>query len=559
MPITIPTPQRQESESQLPNVQDQVLSSPETFGGGAGLEAVDAVSQRVSKSGADIAIFEKIKADQIAVADATSQGSEAYLDILHNQKDGILNMQGKNAMNAPTIARDKFQKSMSAIANDLHTDDQRGMFARVQQNLGKELDRTVQAHVSKQIEAYDTQTLNSLLKTTTNAAALSYGDITTVGTNIQRQKVAIQQYGERHGKDDLWIEDQTNNAVSATHGEVIKQMIDDGQFTMATQYMTANKDDIDAKVRDQLRPILKEGTVRGEAQQNADKFWDSADGDFSKAMDKARTIDNPDVRQRTEQEIRSRQEDQQRGIRASQDNAFQDGWKKVVQSGSQDPAAVEAMITPSEKVAMGSEHFKALLRANADEPTDPDAWAKWEMVARDPDTLAKLSPSEVQVMTKDFSKQDRSKANSRYEAASRGIDKTEIPAKQFDIAAAQVIPGYKPSKLRGDSAIAAKSLHDDITSEMLDWQKTTGKQANPEERQKIIDKVIANRTFNQPTWFGLSSEKRLVRNDIPQKAIDGIAQLRTAKGLPLTKSQAERYYDARVSGDNSGAAAILKE
>jgi len=250
-------------------VRDEVFSSPETFGDGAGLERIDAQTQALSKTAANIATFEKIKADQIAVTDATARASEVKQNILSNPDDGILRMQGKNAMNAPNIANDKFQKSMGEISAGLHTEDQRGMFARVQQNLEKEMNRTVQAHVSKQIEAYDTQTLNSLIKTTTNAAALSYGDITTVGTNIQRQKVAIQQFGQRHGKDDLWIEDQTNNAVSATHGEVIKQMVDAGQFALATNYMAANKDDIDAKVRDQLRPILKEGTVRGEAQQNS--------------------------------------------------------------------------------------------------------------------------------------------------------------------------------------------------------------------------------------------------------------------------------------------------
>lgn len=561
MAITVPAPERQAEERPLPEVNDQVLASPETFGGGAGLEGVDAATQRVSKGGADVAIWEKIKADQIAVTDATGQLSNASLDILHNQKDGVLNLQGKNAMNAPNIASDKFNKTADSIANDLNTDDQKGMFARVQQNMAKELDRTVQAHVGTQIRKYDDDTTNSLIKNTQDAAALSYGDPTTIGTNIQRQKVALSQYAQRHGMPDEWLQEKTTEAVSATHEGVLKRMLGDGQDEMAVRYLADNKNDIDAKVLDQLRPIMKEGTLRGESQRGADTIWDKADGDFGKAMGMVRDIDNPDLRQKTEQEIRSRQEDQQRALKAGQENAFQDGWKKVVQSGTQDPADVEKMITPAQKIEMGPEHYKALLKANVDDPTDPDAWAKWQNIARDPDDLAKLSPAQVQLALQDFSKQDRAKETSRWEAASRGIDKTDLPAKDFDRAAAQVIPGYNPRKLTGDAAASAKSLHEDIESEMLQWQKTTGKPANPAERQKIIDKTISDRTFNQPTWFGLSNKQKLVMmKDIPQNAVSGMSQLKTAKGLPLTNDQMERYYVAREYQKNDrAAAAILKE
>lgn len=561
MAITVPNPEREASESQLPGVRDESLASPETFGGGAGLENVDANAQQLLKTGANIATFEKIKADQIAVTDATSQLSEASLDILHNDKDGILNLQGKNAMGAPNIASDKFRKISGNIATNLHTPDQRGMFARVTQNMAKEMDRTVQAHVGTQIRKYDDETTQSLIKNTQDAAALAYGDNTTIGTNLKRQEVALDQWGQRHGMPQSLIDEKKNEAFSLTHEKVIKAMLDNGQDVMAGKYYTANKDDIkDADVLDRLRPIMKEGTLRGESQRNADKFWEDSGGDFGKAMDKARGIDNADERQRTEQELRMRQEDQQRSLRAGQENAFQDGWRKVVQAGVQDPAAVNNLITPSEKIAMGPEHFKALIKANQDEPTDAEAWAKWQNIARDPDELAKLSPSQVQVALQDFSKQDRQKEISRWEAASRGIDKTVIPAKDFDRAAAQVIPGYNPRKLNGNAATAAKSLHEDITSQLLEWQKTTGKQANPDERQKIIDKTIADRTFNQPTWFGFSSKQKLITiKDIPQNAVSGMSQLKTAKGLPLTNEQMERYYVARQSKNDRAAAAILKE
>lgn len=560
MPITVPSPEREVQENQLPGVRDEVLASPETFGGGAGLEQMDAAAQRLSKSGAEIATFEKIKADQVAVNDATNKLSVASQDILTNQKDGVLTLQGKNAMNAPNIAADKFKKNADEIAADLNTPDQRGMFARVQQNLAKEMDRTVQAHVGVQIRKYDDASTESLIKTSQNAAALAYGDPTTIGTNIQRQKVAVSQYAQRHGMPDDWKTEKTTEVVSATHEGVLKRMLGDGHDEMAVQYLEANKSDIDAKVLDQLRPIMKEGTLRGISQRNADSFWDKSDGDFGKAMDQAREIENPDQRQRTEQELRMRQEDQQRSLRASQENAFQDGWKKVIQSGVQDPAAIRDMIPPAQWIAMGPEHTNALLKAPGLAPTDKDAWAKWQWIARDPDELAKLSPSEVQVALQDFNKQDRAKEISRWEAASRGIDKTIIPAKDFDRAAAQVIPGYNPKKLVGDSAVTAKSLHEDITAEMLDWQKSTGKPANPEERQKIIDKTIADRTFNQPTWFGLSSKPKLVTiKDIPQEAIEGISKLKTAKGLPLSNDQTERYYVARKTGNDRAAAAILKE
>lgn len=561
MVIQIQTPEREVSDNIIPSVRDESLATPETFGGGAGVEAIGNEGQALSKTVGDIATFEKIKADQIAITDATGQLSNASLDILHNQKDGVLNMMGKNAMTAPNVASEKFQKMASSITANLHTDDQRAAFARVQQNMAKEMDRTVQAHVGVQIRKYDDESTTSLIKNAQDTAALSYGDITTVGTNLKRQEIALNQWAERNGVPDSLLDEKKTEAFSLTHEKVIKAMIDDGQDSLAQKYFTANKDNIkDSDVLDKLRPIMKEGTLRGLAQRNADKFWDSSGGDFGKAIDKARDIENPEERQRTEQELRLRQEDQQRSLRAHQDNAFQDGWKKIVQSGVTDPTAVRDMILTSQWIAMGPEHSKALMKANQDDPTDAEAWAKWQNIARDPDELAKLSPSQVQVALQDFSKQDRAKEVSRWEAASRGIDKTVIPPKDFDRAAAQVIPGYKPSKLTGDSAVAAKSLHEDITSELLDWQKTTGKQANPEERQKIIDKTIADRTFNQPTWFGLSSKPKLVTiKDIPEEALAGISQLKTAKGLSLTNDQTERYYVARKTGNNRVAASILKE
>lgn len=560
MPISVPSPEV--NPTQLPDVRDQAQASAETFGGGAGLEAVDAASQKVSSNAAEIAIFQKIKADQVATTDATSQLSSATQDILTNQKDGVLNLQGKNAMNAPNVASEKFRKAASDIAANLHTEDQKGMFARVTQNMSKEMDRSVQAHVSKQIEKYDDESTESLIKTSQDAAARSYGDITTIGTNAERIRIGVAQYADRHGMPDDWKKEKTLEAVSTLHEGVIERMLGDGQDQMAVKYLEANKDDIDTKVLHALGPMMKEGTLRGAGQRNADKLWSNADGDFGKAMQGARDIENSDVRQRTEQELRLRQEDQQRSLKASQENAFQNGWKTVVKSGATNPAAIDTLISPTQKIQMGPEHYKALLRANMDEPTDAEAWAKWQETARDPDELAKLSPSQVQVALQDFNKQDRAKEISRWEAASKGIDKAVIPAKEFDRAAAQVIPGYKPSKLTGNAAVAAKSLHDDITAELLNWQKTTGKQANPEERQQVIDKAILDRTFKpEARLFGLyqPASKLITMKDIPQDAIAGISQLRTAKGLPLTNDQTERYYVARKRGNNKAAAAILKE
>src|SRR5579875_404552 len=95
----------------IPNVREQVAASPETFGGGQGLEAIGQQTQKISADAGDIAAFERIRADQTAVQDATAKLSAIHTDLLTNPETGLPAYKGSNAMQGHDDVWSKYKQA----------------------------------------------------------------------------------------------------------------------------------------------------------------------------------------------------------------------------------------------------------------------------------------------------------------------------------------------------------------------------------------------------------------------------------------------------------------
>lgn len=579
MAITVPTVENRVADAPFQPVRLKPQAGEEAFGGGAAAQGVYNAVAGVGSEIQKIAIDEKNKADQLAVLDGDKDMSALQTDLLYG-KNGAKNRLGKDAFGLPDEIQEKFSKGSQEIEKRLTNDAQRLAFKKQQASRSAELNRTVQAHVSEQIKRFDDQTTESYIANERNAAALSFMDPSRIDISVERQRMAIQQYSDRNGLGPEYVKQKMLDVASKTHLGVIEQMLTNDLDLIGKQYYENHKADISADDALRIQRSLDESSLRGESQRQADKIFMST-SNRQEALEEARKIQDPKVRDATEDRVNGMFSQKLQAEREAQDKIYLDATN--ILDGIKGGVKNARDVIPAPMWAkMSLQQRESLQRRREDVDNNDKVWL--DFLSMKPEQVAKLSRAEFETKYwSQFDKEHRSRAENEWNKSREDRQKDpELSSTlsfkdRFDnsIRSAGIVDPNKPKSKFSENDVktyadlehqAAKAIENYELTDLGGKRKATG-----EEQQKIIDNLTVNKVFVDKAWridkekavALLTDEERghtyVPSDQIPDSDRQSIEKLAQSKNSRLTNSKLERIYAAYLEKDRKRIESILAE
>lgn len=568
-----------------PDIQDQPINapriqanaSPESFGGGQGLEAEGQAGKALGTVGGEMAALERVRADQTAYQEAAAKlGGEAS-KILYDPQAGVLTSKGTNAMPAHDKGWETFRKTANDIAGTLHGEAQVGAFNKYALTLGQEFNRTAMAHVSRQLDEHDTKTFNAFVQNTTDFGAMTYGDPMTRQRSIQSLNTTVDHYAQRNGFGPEEKQELQSKVISNFHDQVISRMLVDKNDMMAQKYFAENKDSItNSAIREKVEKQLEEGSYRGESLRQSTAIWDKTGGNLQASFADARKIQDPELQDRTIQRLRERDNQVKEARTSDQDNAYFEGSHLLAvakQNGKTiGDQSLTDIVPPETWTRMSPTQQGGLRRMylGGDENSE-QVWTAFSLMS--PTEKAGLSKSEFETtVLSHLDNSHRDKAMTMYKDAlgNRTIALSDAEQSKLIYSSLQgssIIPGVRPgipaTKLKGDAARATGAFIDKSQQDIADFERTElggRRKASQKEAQEIIDRNVLKAMSDQTPGiltiagrkFGLFAKPDVPFEKIPDQAKEDLLSIARHLGKSVTRDQLEEAYAYYQSKNPAG-------
>jgi len=368
-------------------------SMPQTSG-------TDALASALSVAGER---FQRIQDqnDKIAAEHAYNKLIEKQQDLTVGQ-DGFVHKQGADALNQPLMKdyTGLLQKSKDEISSTLQNDQQRQMFNERADIAGLQFRQDILNHVVKEQDAFATQTFKNTIQLETDNAANRYRDPNAIKMSMMRIENAINMESDRQG----WSKDTKDTALlqakSGAYRGIIERMLANGQDMTARGFYDQTKKEnkknpaFTAKDTIAIEQALHVGTVKGDSQRKADELVSKHQDDLKSALDEARTIKDPELRDAVVSRVKGHIADNENAIKLNHDEAFTHAYQVVEQTGS------TANLEPKYQVLLSRTDMNYLdlraneLKNNTIPQQNPKVWEDFNYTSRDYKALAGMSDSE---------------------------------------------------------------------------------------------------------------------------------------------------------------------
>lgn len=552
MPVV---PFRTASSAPLPGVRVPTQAPSSAFAGalpGLGaavqpaLALVDQMHQR--------AVAE---ANQVQNVDTDNQLAQLETD----QRTAIGQRQGKDALGALGDVRAAWDEGLAKITAGLHTQQQRD-FARARAAARwQSLYAFGEDHAATEARKYDDAVTTSALATRVNDAAANYTDPSAITTAVDETKMLLGDYGKRQGWAPEVIASRTADQVSKIHVGVISRFLNSGNDRAAQAYYDANKDAIVGTERDGIDRALEAGSTLGESQRQADAIV-AKGGSRTEMYTAARAIDDPKVRQATEQQLNARFAQDDAAQRADYQNTLTSAYD-FADKGQRPPATVWAQLHGPDRRTVESYRQSILkgtpvetnldtyytLRALGSSAATRDQFLKTDLLQY----RTQLSPSDFKEMT-DWQAGLRSQTTK----AMSDADGYQTIGQVVDGTLRQI--GLNPSPKPGsDDATAVAGFRRAVDTQIRQQEQQTGKKATAADAQRIVDDLAVQGIVKGSGLFGFFQTNRraferkpgeqiVVRvQDIPQADRALIEQALTQAKQPITDDAVLQLYTRYVN------------
>jgi len=469
----------------LPGARLTARANPDAFGAGIGngLSNVAGVLEAESQ-----------RADNVAFVEADGRLSEAQLSI---EMDAI-NRKGKDSFDLPNSTLKDFDDRAGEIERDLSNDRQKNAFRRSMAGRRVALDRKIQTHVAREIQAHDEMTTQAYLKNSINAAIEGYEDPDTVDMELARQVSTIRDHGARNGLPADEVSARAGLAVSGTHAGVIERMLANGKDLSAKEYLELNREEVIGQHLAKIEKAVEAGSLRGESQRKSDEIVSGSEnrGD---ALEKARAISDPDIRDATVERVSQFYSRKKLAEEEARKVVFENAGELVEKSGTVDsiPPGDWAELKLTERVALKS--YSANIAKGKAPRTD---WGRYtalrEQAVNEPDKFVKgsmlmnrahLADSEY----KELIKLQMSIAN--------GDDSSNDVATLHQ----QISAAHNQLDFRANDREKKGRFNQVIYQAINSEKKHLKRDLNFDERQKVIDKMMIKGEID---GFFISPDKR---------------------------------------------------
>jgi hypothetical protein len=520
-------------------------------------------SQKLLDTVADVATKIKQDADQLAVLDADKELSAMETRILYDQQKGALNKKGKDAFGIAEQVDEEFNKGVSEIESRLGNNTQRAAFRRMSQSRMSDVNRTLQKHVSGEIEKFDDEVTNAYLANERDAAAANYLDNDRVNISVERQRAALQDHANRKGLPEEWVKLKMQESSSKTYGSVIGRMLANGDDKMAKEYYEKNKTAFTGADQTAIEKDLEEGSLRGESQRMSDQIFAKNSGSMTRAFEEARKIDDPKLRDETTSRIKDRFAMKEAAERDNTENLYRGATDIIDQTGDVDkiPVGQWKQFSLSERSAL--KNYAAHKRAGTQPETEWGDYYELKTLASSPSTKDKFLKMNMMAYRPKMADPEFKELVSLQTQLRNGDDKAD-----------KLLDGYRTdSAIVNDALLAAgidisgkandkekektTQFRRMVDEQIIKYQQDTGKKATNEQVQSIVDNLMVKGITERGLFRFFDTEKRLFETateedfqigveDVPKGERKKIEEALTRRGIPVTDDNILNTYGVKL-------------
>lgn len=216
MPIVPTYKEQQVSSSPLPNNGFSVQSNPDQFGAGLG---------QVVEQYAGVYAEAKQRANVALAQDASLQLRQKANELMNDPHNGLLAMQGKNAIGQGYEFEQAFDNAAGEIAGALQDDAIKGMFAQQAKEMRLQFSSQANRHEMGQIKAHEQDQFQATLSVNAESAAGLYGDNQAYVSANKQVYTQIEEFGFSHGWSDEQILAKKQEFKTTTAKRAIENQI----------------------------------------------------------------------------------------------------------------------------------------------------------------------------------------------------------------------------------------------------------------------------------------------------------------------------------------------
>lgn len=313
-----------------------------------------------------------------------------------------------------------------------------------------------------------------------NLAASNPAAVDASRTSI-RQRVRI--LADLNGDEEETRKGRESEALTQLHAQVLQGLLDKNP-TEAKAYFEANKAEIEGSKHAEIEGKLKSGTLRTLAQTAADEL--AGMGSEAEAIAKARKTYSGDEEQAVVEEIKTRFNERDQARQSHERNTADRAWKVYADAGYQKSAIPNSLWSELDgrtKIAIDADYGERLSGTNV--KTDWNTYDKLRTMARE--RPAEFLREDLRQYASRLGKSERETLTDIKDKLTKGDDVATLE-QQLAAVHRQMEWGEGDADKRGQfDTLIHRALNEE--------QKAAGgKTLNFEERQKVIDRMLIEKS-----------------------------------------------------------------
>jgi len=433
------------------------------------------------------------RANAVKIRDAELSLATFEVRRREDRDTGWLTRKGANADGLSDQVLEEYQAEADRIRGTLSTPEQLDAFEKSVAVRRVQLLEWSEEYEGRELEIHDAQQHAKFVDTATQNAIAHADDLERVGAELEAAVVETEDWGERNGRARVEIDAQRLIVTSTIHTGVIEKYLANGKSKAAAVYYEGVKDEIRGERHATIEKALSEGNTRQESQKAADEIFRTVSSQQD-AIDRARAIEDPDLRDATEDRLVQMF---QRGKQAEHDalETTMTAAANLIDQGGLDavpvtlwqalPIGARGNLTSYAKaVANGGDVETDLVeyyRLRQMALTNPASFAKLNL-GESLSKIARVEFKELVELQLDLRKGNKPKAD-----AALDDDRTrgQILTSAYDLYGIDHRAAAKPEQ----KALVAR-IDRMVAARQNEYQRLTGKKAPQADVQRFVDDIL---------------------------------------------------------------------
>lgn len=484
----------------LPSPRLPATATPNQFGAQLG--------RTIAESGQDIFTYYKRRADDTALMEADRRLLEFETEFMYGD-NGATRRTGKNAATLPNEFNQQWVKVSGDIRQGL-TEDQRLAFDKRASTRRSELQMNVQRHVATQLDKYEDEETKAYVDSLVDHAGKNFHDPNVIAQSGLLIETTLANYAKLRGLGPAWTEGMVESTLSKMHAGVLDQMLAGDQTKAAREYFKQNRSELEPETAARIEKAVNTSTVRGESQQKSDEILAQAKN-MTEALAMARKIEDPEVRDWTEQRVKADWAARDAIDKEQKDDRFLEATNIVEKGGvNAIPTPVWEKLTLSERSALRAYQKQ---RIEGIEPKNKDE-VYVDFLALTVQDVAKLTKADM--MTKYRPHLDDAHFNSvlsRWDTFRTALEKKDMKDPQMTsvlsddermrnaLRSAGVIKSAVPTEMSKKEKEAVAEIQPAYERELNAMEVNILKRkATPDEKDKLLSDMFGRKVFVERSW-----------------------------------------------------------